>query len=85
MVPASAARALMPEIKRFAGFKLVMFFQDENPLHVHIRGAGFAAKVRISNGDLLAGAAPAKVLRQARGWIQQHRVQLTALWDEFQR
>jgi len=75
----------VPEIKRFGGFKLVMFFQDENPPHVHIRGAGFAAKVRISNGDLLAGAAPAKVLRQARGWIQQHRVQLTSLWDEFQR
>jgi len=51
----------MPEIKRFGGFKLVMFFQDENPPHVHIRGAGFAAKVRISNGDVLAGAVPAKV------------------------
>jgi hypothetical protein len=35
----------------------VMFFQDENPPHVHIRGAGFAAKVRISNGNLLAGEA----------------------------
>jgi hypothetical protein len=23
--------ALMPEIKRFSGFKLLMFFQDENP------------------------------------------------------
>jgi hypothetical protein len=26
------------EIKRFSGFKLVMFFQDENPPHVHIKG-----------------------------------------------
>ena len=75
----------MPEIKRFGGFKLLMFFQDENPPHVHIRGAGFAAKVRISNGDLLAGGAPAKVLRQARRWIQQHSAELATLWDEFQR
>jgi len=75
----------MPEIKRFGRFKLVMFFQDENPPHVHIRGAGFAAKVRISDGDLLAGAAPPKVLRQARVWIRQHRAELAALWDEFQR
>jgi hypothetical protein len=75
----------MPEIKRFGGFKLVMFFQDENPPHVHIMGAGFAAKVRISNGDVLAGVAPARVLREARRWIQQHRTELASLWDEFQR
>ena len=75
----------MPEIKRVGGFKLVMFFQDENPPHVHIRGAGFAAKVRISNGDVLAGAVPAKVLKEARRWIQQHQTELTSLWDEFQR
>jgi hypothetical protein len=28
----------MPEIKRFSGFKLLMFFQDENPPHVLSRG-----------------------------------------------
>jgi hypothetical protein len=45
----------MPEIARLGGFKLLMFFQDENPPHVHIKGSDFAAKMRISNGDLLAG------------------------------
>ena len=50
----------MPEIRRFGSFKLLMFFQDENPPHVHIKGADFAAKVRISNGELLAGDAPGK-------------------------
>lgn len=53
----------MPEIERFASFKLLMFFQDENPPHVHIRGAGLAAKIRIANDDLLAGDAPNKVLK----------------------
>jgi hypothetical protein len=52
---------------------------------VHIRGAGFAAKVRISNGSVLAGETPAKVLKQARRWMQRHRAELAALWDEFQR
>ena len=28
----------MPEIARFASFKLLMFFQDENPPHIHING-----------------------------------------------
>jgi hypothetical protein len=75
----------MPEIARLGGFKLLMFFQDENPPHVHIKGSDFAAKMRISNGDLLAGDAPNKVLKQARRWIEQHRVELLAMWDEFQR
>jgi hypothetical protein len=75
----------MPEIRRFGGFKLLMFFQDENPPHVHIRGAGFAAKIRISNGGVLAGEAPNRVLKQARRWIEEHQEELLALWDEFQR
>ena len=74
----------MPEVKRFGGFKLLMFFQDENPPHVHIKGADFAAKIRISNGELRAGAAPSRVLRRARIWVDAHRAQLLALWDEFQ-
>ena len=75
----------MPQIARFGSFKLLMFFQDENPPHVHIMGSDFAAKLRISNGDLLAGAAPNKILRQARRWVEEHRADLLAMWDEFQR
>jgi uncharacterized protein DUF4160 len=75
----------MPEIKRFSGFRLLMFFQGENPPHVHIKGVDFAAKIRISNGDLLAGAAPSRVLKQARRWVEQHRAALLAQWEEFQR
>jgi hypothetical protein len=75
----------MPEIKRFGGFKLLMFFQDENPPHVHIKGADFAAKIRISNGDLLAGDAPSRVLKRARDWVREQQRELLVLWDEFQR
>jgi hypothetical protein len=49
-----------------------MLFQDENPPHVHIKGADFAAKIRISNGDLLAGSASSKALRQARRCVEQN-------------
>jgi uncharacterized protein DUF4160 len=75
----------MPEIKRFGGFKILMFFQDENPPHVHIKGADFAAKIRISTGEVLAGKAPSRALREARSWIAQHRATLSKMWDEFQR
>jgi hypothetical protein len=75
----------MPEIARFASFKLLMFFQDENPPHIHINGKDFAAKIRLSNGDLLVGKAPNHVLKHARRWVEEHRAELLALWDEFQK
>jgi hypothetical protein len=76
---------LTPEIKRFGGFRFLMFFQDENPPHVHIKGPDFAAKIRLSNGELIAGNAPNRVLREARRWLQEHRSELLQLWNEFQR
>jgi hypothetical protein len=75
----------MPEIKRFGRFRVLMFFQDENPPHVHIKGIDFAAKIRISNGDLLAGGVPNRVLKQTRRWLEENRADLLAMWDEFQR
>ena len=75
----------MPEIARIGGSKLLMFFQDENPPHVHLKGADFAAKIRISNGEILAGDAPRRVLKLARQWIQEHRASLVEQWNEFQR
>jgi hypothetical protein len=58
--------------------------QDENPPHVHIKGPDFAAKIRLTNGDVIAGEVPGKALRQARRRIASNRTELMRLWDEFQ-
>jgi hypothetical protein len=44
-----------------------------------------AAKIRLSNGDLIAGDAPNRVLSEARHWLDGNRVELLRLWKEFQR
>ena len=75
----------MPELVRLGGFKLLMFFQDENPPHVHIKGADFAAKIRISDGTILVGKVPGRDLRRARQWVNAHRAALLEQWDELQR
>lgn len=84
----------MPQIKRFSGFKLLMFFQDENPPHVHIKGPDFAAKTRIADGGLIAGDAPNKVLRQAGKWLRRksgglvttvERIPKLAIWRATSR
>jgi Domain of unknown function (DUF4160) len=75
----------MPEIKRFRGFKLVMFFHDENPPHVHIVGKEFAARLRIADGAVIAGNCPGRALREAQHWIERERRSLLARWQEFQK
>jgi hypothetical protein len=75
----------MPEIGRLGGTKVLMFFHDENPPHIHIKGTDFAAKLRISNGDVIAGSAPGRVLKLARRWLNEHRSELLALWQGFQK
>ena len=75
----------MPEIKRFGGFKLLMFFQDAIRHTCISRAPTSRRRIRIANGDLLAGDAPSRVLRRARRWVEENRTELKAMWDEFQR
>ena len=45
-----------------------------------------AAKIRLWNGgELIAGDAPSRVLREARRWLAENRTQVLQLWNEFQR
>jgi len=68
----------MREIRRFGSFKLLMFCQDETRRTYMSKVPILLAKIRISNGDLLAGEAPNKVSKQARRWVEGHRAEL--LW-----
>jgi hypothetical protein len=74
----------VPEIGRIGKVRILMFFHDENPPHVHVAGPGFAAKLRIANGDVIAGEAPSKALRDVRRWIAERQAELSALWSKFQ-
>ncbi len=48
----------MPEISRFFGLVIYMFFNDHNPPHLKLVYAEFEANVLIENGNLLNGDLP---------------------------
>lgn len=75
----------MPTIKRFDAFKVTMYAEDHNPPHIHIVAPGFEATVRIGDGTILAGEAPAKALRAVQTYIVQNRLALFARWAELKR
>lgn len=75
----------MPVIARFGKAKMLMYFADHNPPHVHIVEAGVWATVAISDGRVLTGAVEAKLLKQVRTFVAGNAATLMKLWDEYQR
>jgi hypothetical protein len=73
----------MPKIKEFGAFRIVMYFNDHLPPHVHVIGRDFQALVRIVDAEVLEGELPIRHQREALAWIKTNREELEAKWDEL--
>ena len=73
----------MPTIKEFGNFKIYMYFEDENPPHVHVVGSNFEAKIHIRDQAVYVGNLARKVERAAVKYIADNRDDLIILWDEY--
>jgi Domain of unknown function (DUF4160) len=52
----------MPQISRFLGIIIYMYFDDHNPPHFHAHYGDFKAVISINGFALLEGKLPAKTL-----------------------
>ena len=52
----------MPQISRFFGIIIMMFYDDHNPPHFHAQYGDFKAIIGINDFALLQGKLPAKTL-----------------------
>jgi hypothetical protein len=57
----------MPEICRFLGIVITMYFDEHNPPHFHVRYNEYRASIEIQTLNVVAGAIPAKV----RGLVEE--------------
>ena len=71
----------MPEISRFFGVRITMFFQEHNPPHFHARYQGFKAVFSIENGCLISGKMPVRVENIITEWAQQYKNELMENWE----
>ena len=62
-----------------------MYADDHNPPHFHARYGDFKAMINIATGDIIEGSLPRKSLRLIQAWVEIHRDQLMANWNEGQR
>ena len=74
----------MPEISRFFGIVIKMFFDDHNPPHFHAEYAGSVALVGIRTLVVFSGRLPPRALGLVIEWATLHQPELLADWERAQ-
>jgi hypothetical protein len=71
----------MPELSRFLGISILMYFDDHNPPHFHVRYNDDRAIISINELKLLEGHLPARILGLVIEWAELHKEKLIQNWD----
>jgi hypothetical protein len=71
----------MPEISRFYGIIIAMFFDDHNPPHFHARYGGDKIAIEIDSLRVLEGRIPPRALGLVIEWASQYKNELLDNWE----
>ena len=73
----------MPELSRFFGIIITMYFNDtqqHHKPHIHAFYGDYEAVIGI-DGELLTGSIPSKQYRMVNGWMAIHETELYEAWN----
>jgi len=70
----------VPEISRFLGIVVGMFYRDHLPPHFHATYGDYEITVGIEDG-IVTGKFPGRALGHVLEWYQAHREELRQNWD----
>ena len=71
----------MPELSRFYGLVIKMYFADHAPPHFHAEYAEFEARIAIETLAVLSGNLPARAMGLVIEWATLHRPELQVQWQ----
>ena len=74
----------MPEICRFYGIVIQMYFDDHPPAHFHARYGGDQAVVTIDSPAVLLGRFPARAQSMVLEWAELRHEELQSAWVRAQ-
>lgn len=75
----------MPEISRFFGIVISMFYDEHNPPHFHARYGEFKAQIVIESLVVKEGFLPARVLGLVVEWASMHKPELLENWNNAKK
>ncbi len=74
----------MPEISRFYGIIITMYFPDHNPPHFHVRYNDYRAVIDIATGKMI-GSMTERALKFTHEWWMLHKDELWENWINLQK
>ena len=72
----------MPEISRFYGIVIKMYFADHRPPHFHAEYGEHEAIVGIDTLAVIAGKLPPRAMGLVSEWASLHQEQLSGAWQK---
>ncbi|MEE8584501.1 MAG: DUF4160 domain-containing protein [Acidobacteriota bacterium] len=75
----------MPELCRFYGIIVRMYFDDHPPPHFHATYGGAEAVIGIQSLAVLQGRLPARAQGLVIEWASMHQSELLGAWQRAQR
>jgi len=77
----------MPEIARFYGIVIKLFFGDHPPPHFHAVYGEFVALFDIETLEMIEGDLPLRAKGMVEDWARLHQIELQQMWkaQRFQK
>jgi hypothetical protein len=70
----------MPEISRFYGIIIRMFYNEHNPSHFHAEYGEYKAVISIDD-EIVNGFMPKRALKMIFEWLELHKSELIENWN----
>ncbi len=71
----------MPELCRFYGIIIRMFWRDHPPPHFHAIYGNYEAQIEILTSEVIGGVLPLGAHSLVSQWVNLHREELLAAWE----
>ena len=71
----------MPEICRFYGIIIYLYWMDHNPPHIHVVYGDYECSISIME-RIVDGKIPAKVVSKVNQWMDIHQDEIMKLWQK---
>jgi hypothetical protein len=72
----------MPEICRFYGIVIKLFYKEHNPPHFHAEYGNDEVLIEIRTLAVFAGKIPPRALGLVMEWASLHQEELLELWND---
>ena len=74
----------MPEIARFYGIIIEMFFKpkEHEPSHIHAIYGEYLGEFNVKTFEMLQGDLPKRAQILVKEWMQKYQSDLQKMWDE---